>query len=96
MTYDQTAGTQAAYFDGVAVGSTSSAAALVSGAAHDLVFGAREAGNRGENILMDSIQYYDTALSSAEVAALVPEPATLGLVAAFGGGLLFVRRLTKI
>ena len=29
-------------------------------------------------------------------ATVIPEPATLGLVAAFGGGLLFVRRFRKI
>jgi hypothetical protein len=48
------------------------------------------------------IVIYDSALSTADLATnaaefntlygAIPEPATLGLIAAFGGGLLFVRR----
>ncbi|WP_309490822.1 LamG-like jellyroll fold domain-containing protein [Oceaniferula flava] len=92
MSYDQTATTLAVYFDGVEVSSNTSASSFDSGAAHDLVFGAREAGNRGENILIDSIQYYDTALSSSEVASLaVPEPSSSALLG-LGGIALILRR----
>jgi len=43
---------------------------------------------------IDDVRVYDNALTSVEVAALavIPEPATLGLIAAFGGGILFIRR----
>lgn len=46
------------------------------------------------------LQIYEGELSSAEISLLannagtaIPEPATLGLIAAFGGSVLFVRRL---
>ncbi len=49
--------------------------------------------------LIDDVQIYNTALDSTDVATLfatpgtaIPEPATLGMVALFGGGILFIRR----
>lgn len=42
--------------------------------------------------VMDNIRFSDTALDSSELIAVVPEPATIGLVGAFGAGLLFIRR----
>jgi len=41
---------------------------------------------------IDDVRIYDNALTASEVAALIPEPATLGMVAVFGGGILFIRR----
>ncbi|MDF7809419.1 LamG domain-containing protein [Pontiellaceae bacterium B12219] len=90
-TYDASDSTKMKiYLDGVLskqVGNSISDASFFS-----LAFGARENGSRGENILIDSIQYYDTALSASEVAALVqepvalvPEPKTLGLILSFLG-----------
>ncbi|MDF7809417.1 LamG domain-containing protein [Pontiellaceae bacterium B12219] len=69
---------------------------LADASAYSLVFGGRDDGSRSGDILLDDIEYYDTALNASEVAALIPEPATLGLVVAFGGGLLFVRRFMQI
>lgn len=47
---------------------------------------------------LDDVRLYDTVLSQAEITALaaIPEPATLGLVALFGGGVLFIRRRLSI
>ncbi len=45
-------------------------------------------------------RFYDTALTSTEVTTLytttIPEPATLGLVVAFGGALMWIRRVFTI
>lgn len=46
--------------------------------------------------VMDNIRFSDTALDSSELIAVIPEPATLGLIAAFGSGILFIRRLFMI
>lgn len=40
---------------------------------------------------MDHFRISDTALTTGEFLA-IPEPATLGMVAMFGGGMLFIRR----
>ncbi len=44
--------------------------------------------------LLDDVRLYDNALTAPEIAALaaIPEPATLGMVALFGGAILFIRR----
>jgi hypothetical protein len=66
VTYDGSA--MNLYIDGVLEGSTNS---VISDASlYALAFGAREDGSRGEDILIDEIQYYDEALSAAEVLAL--------------------------
>lgn len=58
-------------------------------------------GDRGWDGMLDEVAIWDRALDAAEVTELrnlglagqaVPEPATLGLVIAFGGGMVFVRR----
>ncbi len=42
---------------------------------------------------MDELSVYDHVLTESEVGALaIPEPATLGMVAMFGGAMLFIRR----
>lgn len=43
---------------------------------------------------LDDVHLYDSALSAGEIASLaaIPEPATLGMVAVFGGAILFIRR----
>ena len=43
---------------------------------------------------LDDVRLYDSALTAGEIATLaaIPEPATLGMVALFGGGILFIRR----
>lgn len=49
---------------------------------------------------IDDMAIFDTALTSGELADFaangIPEPATLGLVAMFGGGVLFIRRRMMI
>ena len=50
---------------------------------YSLVFGARDDGSRGENILIDDLQYYDKELSATEIIDLyktVPKINPLGLV----------------
>ncbi|MGJ8658196.1 MAG: LamG domain-containing protein, partial [Akkermansiaceae bacterium] len=92
MTYDQSTTTLAVYFDGVLIDENTSSGTFASGAAYDLGFGARADGSRGENTLIDSIQYYNTALSASEVAALaVPEPSSAALLG-LGGLALIIRR----
>jgi hypothetical protein len=45
------------------------------------------------NGLLDDVGIYTSKLSASEVAALaIPEPATFGLIGAFGAALVFVRR----
>ena len=47
---------------------------------------------------VSNVALFDTVLSSVEITALgtagsvIPEPGTLGMVALFGGGILFIRR----
>lgn len=55
---------------------------------------------RKQNVDIDDVAVYDTALNAAQITWLgsnaatnaIPEPATLGILAAFGGGLLCIRR----
>jgi hypothetical protein len=65
-TYDGS--TMNIYIDGQPEGSTSSA--ISNASPYALAFGAREDGSRGEDVLIDEIQYYDEALSATEVLAL--------------------------
>lgn len=82
-TYDTVSDNLVLYIDGAEV--NSGTIALSSGAAYSLSFGGRYDGSRSENILIDSVQFYDTALSAGQVAALVPEPSAYALIAGFLG-----------
>lgn len=59
-------------------------------------------GNAGRHYagLIDDVAIFNTALTESELdtimASGIPEPATLGLVAMFGGGVLFIRRRMMI
>lgn len=72
------------YIDGV-LGGTDSTATIADTSVYSLVFGARDDGSRGESILIDSIQYYDEALSSLQVAALIPEPSAFAFLSGITG-----------
>ncbi|MDF7809416.1 LamG domain-containing protein [Pontiellaceae bacterium B12219] len=74
VTYDATGtGSMKMYIDGQFEHEDTSAA-ISDASLYALVFGAREDGSRGENILLDNIQYYDTELSAEEIAALYTTP----------------------
>lgn len=47
---------------------------------------------------IDDFKLYDMALTATEIqnTVMIPEPATLGLVAVFGGGIFFMRRRFKV
>lgn len=67
-------------------------------ASSDFLIGTSAAGNLFDGQI-DDVQVYNTALGQSDVTALfnnpgvaIPEPATLGMVALFGGGILFIRR----
>ena len=45
---------------------------------------------------MDDVRIYDNVLSTSEIAALVPEPGTLGLFGFVGGAMVWVRRRLMI
>lgn len=69
FTYDAGTSNLNLYVDGVMEGNAT-AASMNSATTRALVFGAREDGSRGENILIDTIQFYNQALNEAEVVQL--------------------------
>ncbi len=83
------------YFDGLLVGTFGSGTQVINTAAGPLRMGDgfQDVG-RDFKGLLDDVRLYDHALNATEIASLasIPEPATLGIIAAFGGGILFIRR----
>lgn len=81
------------YVDGVSQGSHGYTG---SGTVDAFQIGARWADGRNVVADIDDVGVWNTALSAGEMAYLssnaIPEPATLGMVAAFGGGILLIRR----
>ncbi len=74
FTYSGTTEVLTLYVDGVEK-AFRTGAAMLDASSRFLVFGARDDGSRNDNILCDSIQFYDHALAASEVAALYIEQA---------------------
>lgn len=106
-TWDGT--TMAYYLDGAAYG-TQTPGTVNTLLTEDMVIGtgvrqafAANATARWTTGLIDDVQVYDSALTSTDITTLfnnpgtaIPEPATLGMVALFGGSMLFIRRKLMI
>ncbi|MDF7809488.1 hypothetical protein P4E94_18745 [Pontiellaceae bacterium B12219] len=75
-TYSGTTGELALYIDGE-LKAVNPSATMLDASSQFLVFGARDNGTRNDNILCDSIQFYDSALEGSEVSALYIEQADL-------------------
>ncbi|MDF7799221.1 hypothetical protein P4C99_07075 [Pontiellaceae bacterium B1224] len=69
FTFDNTSSNLNLYIDGVLEGSATNSF-MSSAADRALVFGARDDGSRGESILIDTIQFYNEALTPLEVEVL--------------------------
>ena len=94
MVWDATATSLTAYIDGTSIGTVDNNAYFTSDAS-SLSFGYYGRSgfdNRGIDGQFSSVSFStsDVAITTADF--VIPEPATFGMVAVFGGGLLFVRR----
>jgi Concanavalin A-like lectin/glucanases superfamily/PEP-CTERM motif len=95
--YDSPAGTMSLYIDGELDNSATFAPDLVIGPNDKNVFingrdGELTIGKRHIDAMVDDVRLYDRALSSTDVQALVPEPATIALLSIGAFGLLRRRR----
>jgi hypothetical protein len=107
VTWDAAAGKTLLYLNGVPASNQEYDGAPGVGTIYDIRVGSYDLWS--ENDINDAnqfdgkmydLQFYDQALSAGEVAQLqanpgsvIPEPATLGLIASMAGSMLFVRRL---
>lgn len=89
VTYDS--GEVTYYVNGVAAGGYTDASTTLTTTWAAIVLGLDKTQDRFFNGAMDEVRIYDNALSASEVAALIPEPATMTLMLAGGIG-FFVRR----
>jgi len=95
ITFDAEAGTRSIYVNGELIVAQSSTAVLpidtIAGIDAFALFSNGSAGSWNSfHGKMDDFQIYDNALTAAEVAALVPEPATIALLSL--GGIALIRR----
>lgn len=97
---DRTANEIRSYLDGNLVytdteASISNLGAMLDGTADFFTGGYNTTDSAHFNGIADQYRISDTALTTGEMLA-VPEPATLGMVAVFGGGMLFIRRRLRL
>ena len=99
--YDQAAGTRQLYIDGVldsGVNVTGETSGWAQPRFEWLVSGGRDNGgsiNAFSRVMLDDIRIYDESLDTAairQLAGLVPEPGTFGLILLGMGGLVGLRR----
>ncbi len=76
-----------------ATGNFGGTAGLITGDG-EVTIGDSKHGDRHFVGNIDDVRIYNSALDATQIAALaaIPEPATLGMVALFGGAILFIRR----
>jgi hypothetical protein len=77
--YVGTTGELTLYIDGVQKSSVANAT-MLDASSRFLVFGARDDGARNDNLLFDSIQFYDNALTESEVSSLYIDQADFFVV----------------
>ena len=103
VVFDATAGTLTVYIDGVdnatpaAFGSLTGVSPVVNATGENFFIGSRRgmAGSDGQYFVgsLDDIRLYNNALTQSQVVALIPEPASLSLLAL--GAAAVVRRSRK-
>lgn len=95
FTFDEGTGVVRGYVNGDNVVNTTTGLTMGDDADPTFFIGARAYNDGTSPVtgLMDDVRVYDTVLSGSEIAALVPEPATIGLLSFGCVAALFFRRI---